>query len=162
MKTLSTILNKEFDFQTFHAGLHVDDNLWQHDKWSIIINGESFDYRTGIGHRKPINNFSRVKQEFNRIMNANPKQEKVNLITYNRKLSAVSKPVAPKIDDVLYSLITDADLSIESFQDFCDNLGYDTDSIKALNIYNSCVENGKKLKKFIPDFYAACELFQDY
>ncbi len=46
----------------------------------------------------------------------------------------------------LSCLVADARAAHEqSFVDFCNNYGYDTDSIKALNIYKSCKKQHKKL-----------------
>lgn len=46
-------------------------------------------------------------------------------------------PKRPKKKDVLYSMIMD-DVSGLSFNDFCDEFGYDNDSIKALETYKVC------------------------
>lgn len=72
MKTKSNILNKEFDFKVHHVALIVSDDLWLNDKWMVIINGQTFDYHTGIGHREPLNEW--WGQEFNRLMSLNPKK----------------------------------------------------------------------------------------
>ncbi len=55
------------------------------------------------------------------------------------------KPKAPSAADLLYSVLLDASYSAITFEDFCNNLGYDTDSRKALETYLLCQENGKKL-----------------
>lgn len=48
----------------------------------------------------------------------------------------------PKKRDVLYCLLSDAECFSSSgdFEDFCANLGYDTDSIKARDAYEECKE----------------------
>ena len=51
MKTRSEQLDRDFDFTLMHLGLTLKDN-WPCDKWAAIIEGESFEYFTGIGHRK--------------------------------------------------------------------------------------------------------------
>lgn len=160
MKTKSNILNKEFDFKVHHVALIVSDDLWLNDKWMVIINGQTFDYHTGIGHREPLNEW--WGQEFNRLMSLNPKKDKANLTMYASKLEAVSKPKPLNIDDVLYSLVLDSQLSSEDFEDFCANLGYDEDSRKAEEIYRDCRKNAKKVKTFINNLEEAYELFQDY
>ena len=58
-----------------------------------------------------------------------------------------NKPVRPELGDVLHSLILDASACDESFEDWCMNFGYDTDSRKALEIYLSCQNIGTKLRK---------------
>src|SRR3954465_9738154 len=106
METLSKILNKSFDFSATHVGLLVNDDLWVHDKWIVVINGESFDYHTGIGHRVEKDRYS--QEDFKKRMNQNPKKTKDNLLLYANELKKVSKLKPIEIDDVLYSLITDA------------------------------------------------------
>lgn len=48
-----------------------------------------------------------------------------------------NKPKKPTKKDILYSMILD-DVSNTNFSDFCDNFGYNKDSIKALKIYEGC------------------------
>lgn len=52
------------------------------------------------------------------------------------------EPVYPDLYDVESALVSDAQC-IESsitFEDFCDDLGYSKDSIRALKIYAACQE----------------------
>ena len=53
MKTLSKILNKEFDFVVNHLGLFLTDDLHLHlhDKYIVIIEGQDFEYRKEIGKK---------------------------------------------------------------------------------------------------------------
>jgi len=165
----SEVLNKEFDFKVLHIGLFVDDNLWQYDKWTVVINGQTFDYHTGIGHRKPKKgylaggkNWHGYKNEATYFLNGRFKQDKHNLKEVNKHLLKLTDVNKPKIDDVLYSLIIDSDALNDNFFNWCDNFGYDSDSRKALKIYEDCVNNGRKVEKFIPNLDEARELFQDY
>jgi hypothetical protein len=160
METISKTLNKKFDFKAQNVGLFLDDNLWVHDKWIVTINGETFDYMTGIGHRTELNRF--CKDDFNRIKNQNPTKSKSNLLLYIETFSKVSKSKPLDIDDVLYSLLSDATFGSYSFDDFCDELGYDNDSIKATEIYKACQKNAKKVKTFISNIDEAQELFSEY
>ena len=52
----------------------------------------------------------------------------------------------PELELVLDALRTDF-ISSGSFQDFCDNFGYDQDSIEASKIYKACLKNTEKVKK---------------
>jgi hypothetical protein len=160
MKTLSTILNKEFDFKAVHIGLFLNDDLWMHDKWKVVINGQDFDYNTGIGHR--VEDIPFNKAEFKRVMSINLKKEKENLLLYIDNLKSVSKVKPLNIDDVLYSLILDCEAGQMLFSDFCDNFGYDEDSIAHNEIHKQCQANTKKVRMFIPNIEEAAELFQDY
>lgn len=68
----------------------------------------------------------------------------------------------PTIKDVMYSLVMDSDAIEYSFSEWCDNLGYDNDSIKAKAIYEACTENFKKVYRLGIDLQKAQEYFQDY
>ena len=160
MKTLSKILNKEFDFVVNHLGLFLTDELYICDKYIVLIEGQDFEYSCGIGHRIELDRFR--KEAFQKIMNKNPQKNKANLLMYIDELKKVSKPKPLNIDDILYSLILDGQFSNETFDDFCDNFGYNNDSIKANEIYRACQKNSKKVKTFITDIDKASELFQDY
>lgn len=73
------------------------------------------------------------------------------------------KPQKPELSSVLYSLVMDASACDESFEDWCSNFGYDTDSRKALETYLSCQESASKLHKagiYITDDLR--EFLQDY
>ncbi len=160
MKTHSTILNKDFDFKPTHLGIFLNDDLSIQSKWVVIIENESFEYFTCIGHLEVKDIFR--KDRFKELQNLNPKKTKENLLHYVEELRKVSKPKPLNIDDVLYCLISDASLSNDSFEDFCFNLGYNEDSINHLNIYNECKKNGKKVKTFIKNIEEAQELFNEY
>lgn len=72
------------------------------------------------------------------------------------------QPKAPKLDDVLHSLIMDSEAMNISFDEWCDNFGYDTDSRGALKTYLACQENGLKLRRTGIDIEAHRERLQDY
>jgi hypothetical protein len=160
MKTISKILNKEFDFQVNHLGLFLNDDLWIHDKYIVLIDEQDFEYSRGIGHR--VVNYPLYKKDFQRVMNKTPQKNKANLLIHIDNVKAVSKPKPLNIDDVLYSLILDSQAGQGTFEDFCDNFGYNEDSIKHSEIYKACQKTAKKVKTFIPNLEEASELFQDY
>jgi hypothetical protein len=160
MKATSKILNKDFDFTFNHLGLFVTDELHLTDKYVVIIEGQDFEYSQGIGFRVELDRFK--KEAFQKLMNKNPQKTKSNLLFYAEEIKKVSKPKPLDIDDILYSLILDSQAGNETFDDFCDNFGYDNDSIKANDIYRACQKNAKKVRTFIKDIDQANELFQDY
>lgn len=59
------------------------------------------------------------------------------------------KAVAPKAATVLHCLCYDAECGSDTFEEFCGNLGYDTDSRKALKTYLACQEIGSKLRQLL-------------
>ena len=54
----------------------------------------------------------------------------------------MGRPKKPTKKDILYSMIMD-DINDMNFNGFCDNFGYDKDSIKALKIYKACQKQTK-------------------
>lgn len=59
------------------------------------------------------------------------------------------RPVAPTAASVLYSLLLDAQGAEQPFGYWAADYGYDTDSIKALGIYNACCEIRRDLYKLL-------------
>ena len=57
------------------------------------------------------------------------------------------KPVAPTAASVLYCLLSDSEAAGETFEDWCLNYGYDSDSRKAERIYFQCQQTATGLRK---------------
>jgi len=57
------------------------------------------------------------------------------------------KPVKPSVACVLHSLLLDGAAMNQSFDDWCDEYGYNSDSIKDFNTYRKCVHTGRALRK---------------
>lgn len=57
----------------------------------------------------------------------------------SRLVDKRNNPKKPTKKDLLYSMIIN-DVSNMNFNDFCDEFGYDKDSIKALEIYKGCLK----------------------
>lgn len=62
--------------------------------------------------------------------------------TNNGKSDIIHKPVEPTAYDILAGLEKN---EVGTFADFCDNYGYDTDSIKALKTYELVAEEYKQV-----------------
>jgi len=126
------------------------DTLRTVDQWRVTISSKaglhSFDYFTGLGLR------IRTYYGYGRKWDA------------MRKKHYDDKPKKPKVADVLHSLIMDASAADENFDDWCDNFGLSSDSIKALNTYKACLDTARALRKhFSPDTLRTVrELLQDY
>jgi len=165
MKTKSEQLKIEVEYKTKHLELTQDENFWVFDSWAVWINGERFDYKTGIGHRarRVVIGAGQDRKEFERLKSMNPRKDRKNIEMFIQRFEGISKPVAPSLDDVLYSLITDADALSMYFQEWADCFGYDQDSRKALETYEACRKNGEKLISagITPDEKTR-EAFQDY
>lgn len=61
---------------------------------------------------------------------------------------ALEFKVKPSLPDVLYSLLLDgsADFDASTFEQWCADYGYDTDSRAALATYEACCDTGRKLR----------------
>jgi hypothetical protein len=137
---------------------------WECDQWRVTFRREghiaasvlrefSTDYFTGLGHRVyPKGWWPHFDKTLTRNTLAWHEQEK-------RK-----KPVAPDAAGVLHSLCMDAQAANESFSDWCDNYGYSSDSITALNTYQACEKIGREMRAFFGSDVARqlAKLVQDY
>ena len=61
----------------------------------------------------------------------------------------------PSAADVLSCIISDATSGEDSFEDFCSNLGYDSDSRKAEATFKACKKMGPKVRKLLGDDFDA-------
>ena len=57
------------------------------------------------------------------------------------------------VADVLYSLLLDAEAGSQTFEDFCGDLGYDTDSRSAYATWQACKKVRTKLRRFLDTSY---------
>lgn len=57
----------------------------------------------------------------------------------------------PNLKNVLESLQSDASAAVATFEDFCSDFGYDSDSREAEHIYNGCHANRNKLNDLFGD-----------
>lgn len=114
------------------AGTGLVRDKWECDGWRIAFSiGARIDGHSDGTGRKP------VREEFDFYTGI------------GHRSKSLGKPVAPHISDVLHSLILDGYAIETNFVDWADEFGYDSDSIKALTIYNACIENYKKLSRVI-------------
>jgi len=134
-----TITKMDCVFKAVLIGESVDSDKWKHDLWSITIDRARkplfvAQYRTGLGLRKKVS------------------------------FKPAELQVAPTAACVLHSITMDATAIDLSFDDWACNFGYDTDSIKALNIYQDCCKIAKELRKVFSaaEVSELRELLQDY
>ncbi len=75
-----------------------------------------------------------------------------------------AKPVQPHIAGLIYSILLDSTTCDYSFDEWCNESGYDTDSRRAYRAYLQCQEEyGKFCKLFSSDEIAVLrEILQDY
>ena len=121
-----------------YLGESINDN-WKYDKWTVTFAGkgrnkQEFEYHTGLGHRQCVKPRPFVWGNYSAM-------QRKTWIKENEL------PVSPFAGAVLYCLLSDMSCANDTFDDWCGNMGYDTDSRKALQTYLSCQENGTKLRK---------------
>lgn len=68
---------------------------------------------------------------------------------HRQKGAAIAPPSAA---DILYSLMSDGSaIDAGTFDDWCDEFGYDVDSIKARGMYDQCLQTGLRLRAAFGD-----------
>lgn len=130
---------------SYHEGIDWSEDKYPKDIWvsTLCFEGRkaSFDFRTGMGSRKPDMGWKPDGPEkwHNRYSGD----------TVRGYADALSKRVlktqSPEVADVLRRVIDDASACETIFDDWCSELGYNNDSLSALNVYLTCQRNGKKL-----------------
>ena len=55
----------------------------------------------------------------------------------------------PTVEGIMENIVSDASVNDMSFEDFCAEFGYDTDSRKAERTYNACIKQTKALKRLL-------------
>lgn len=112
-------------------------------EWLVIFpGGISTKYYTGLGHRteKKQATFGSDRGEYQRLSRASINDLGLKALL---RLSTANKP---ELEDILHSMAMDGTAADESFQDWCDNFGYDTDSLKAFNTYQACMASAKDVR----------------
>lgn len=112
-----------------------------HFLYSVTVNGEVFEFRTGSGWAVPYHDEKTGKK------NKKPENSKAlpDLFLWVK---------LPTINDVMESLFLDSEAAASSFYDFCDDCGYSKDSIKALDIYKACLTTREQLKRALKGEYS--------
>lgn len=129
------------------------DKRWPHFHWRCVLTREgrehATEYRTGIGHINPM-----------------PPRYRDHLSESLRKedwLRDRKAPVAPSPASVLASLLSDGQSASDTFESFCGEMGYDTDSRKALETYLACQGAGTAMRRFLAEHYQAfCDAAAEY
>jgi hypothetical protein len=127
------------------------DNETKRFEFKVFINGVSFDYWVGMGWAKYKKSFKPIedRQYLGESKLGLSQEDKTN---WKRVYGdeAWNNPLMLEVPcqwTVLDSLFLDAGCGDQTFVDFCDDLGYNNDSISALKTYMACQENGVKLRK---------------
>lgn len=160
-KTLSDYLETiGFEYSVEYKGEQTRDK-WQCDAWLFTVGAGEFDYYTGLGYRR-LSDYDRNRVEHSYPLPRHPRT--VHYMNYVAALEKAKKPVPPPIAGLLYSIIMDGMACDMTFEDWCGDLGYDTDSRKALETYLLCQSTSAKYKKIFKSEQRAIieEILQDY
>ena len=132
--------------------------------WRIMFGDIHTDYMQGIGHVPNYSEWGRGRRTLHVAEREGQAAEKGRYWpSKNSNLFGTGKKIpAPKLIDVLHSLVIDAD-AIEHgcFEDWADTFGYDPDSRKAYETYQACIGIALKLRQHI-NLNEAREAFEDY
>jgi hypothetical protein len=140
-QVISVLSNAGIKFNIIPAGSGLKRDNWECDGWMLQLhknnNTQMFEYYTGIGHREVSKVDAQwITREFN--------SGKFPRGNFKHKMEQYTKPVAPEVCGIIHTLNLDSQALDESFPSWCDNFGYDSDSLKALNVYNQCCDTAKK------------------
>ncbi len=131
-----TSVHMGIEEKTYETGsIHAKGSYLQ-DNWNVTIsyNGKSYStkYFSGIGHRKLIRSAKKEGKGYYDNLFGGFKTE------MEACKSQWLKVVEPTLADVMCCLLSDSQCCSGTFEDFCNELGYNSDSIKALNTYLAC------------------------
>lgn len=68
---------------------------------------------------------------------------------YNEAVRGLFEDAKLSLQTVIHSLLSDSRAGEMSFTDFCSDFGYDTDSRKALAVWEACVETNGKFRALV-------------
>jgi len=115
------------------------DKPWECFQWRVTFakgtTWQTFDYYCGLAH-----------------------------VIKAKRFFEPDKPRPPTAATVLHSLLLDATATEENFSDWCSNYGYSDDSMKALRVYQDCIETGRRLRTLFTSEQRAelAKLLEDY
>lgn len=125
-----------------------------------------FDFFTGLGLRsKPDASMRmRARLDFPGLSQKDIENRTGYGRRYLARVEKLRKPAEPSPASVLYSLTLDSSAVGQSFESWCGEYGYDTDSRKTHQTYMDCQANADKLARvFAPDVIRQLsEALQEY
>jgi hypothetical protein len=121
------------------------DKRWPHFAWRVTLTlgdrSHATDYKTGVGHVNPMPSRFMPNE-------AQPTREKWWRINHKG-------PKRPSAADIISALMSDASSGADTFEDFCSNLGYDTDSRRAMDTYLACQAASTAMRRLLGQHYTA-------
>ena len=134
---------------------------WDCDSWKFTIGKFDFDYYTGMGHRVLT---AQAKLEVERKFPLPLHPSTQHYRNYKLALKAAETPGVPHVTGLLACLVSVEDYCTTSFEEWCNETGYSTDSRKALDRYLQSQRDFSKFKQALPAEIREKlkELLQDY
>lgn len=134
---------------------------WPCISFHVQIGRETFNYSLGIGHvdwkkarKAAFESFSFIyngedKLFLNVLASGGTPKDKQYTAALAAKVAKI-QDVKPNPAEVLGCVCRDGlDVEQNSFEDWCSNLAYDTDSRKVLATFNACRDNGSKARRIV-------------
>lgn len=142
---------------------------WVHLLYTITVRGQVFSYRMGEGHvpwgkvvagdyvvRVKGGKALRMTMEQRGMAQRKTEQPHIRwaahmLEAWAGTCAAIANAagVAPDVGEVLGCVARDGEAINQTFEDWCGEFGYDSDSRKAEETYNACIAEGRKLRRIL-------------
>lgn len=159
MSNLSRVVSKlGIKLTATHKGLvippeNTKGDKWEHDLWSVTLSYQgrelTTEYRTGLGHRKMAQGTKKTHNGLTTFYYSLHNGGTPNYTTTQAAQAGLLVVKTPDVADVVLSLIVDSSCAEHTFDEWCSEFGYDTDSRKALDTYLKCQENYIKLRQLL-------------
>lgn len=119
------------------------------DEWLCVFTYEGrpnepveIPFFTGIGLRSKVEDTPEGRRVAEGLKGSHR-----NSLAWDDARKKYCKPVRPSAASVLHSMVLDSDACNMSFNEWCSDFGYDTDSRKAYATYEACQKSGDQLKR---------------
>lgn len=143
--TLGLTLNSTFIPKSQSRNAQTDQDQLNYKITLTRENSSAYittDYSIGIGHLPDFNHSDKSIDYAERI-----KRAVESARWYSNKKRMWVKVPEPSMDDVIYSLLMDANaIDYPTFELWAAEFGYNPDSIKARRIYRACLEIGLRMR----------------
>lgn len=178
MKTTSPTPDISFlaNQPVFHSlGFNYLDEQWM---YAVTMGGQQFQYSGGLWAFVPqpyqkkkqysdtfftVDPRAAIKHELERFPNSRLNsiarhitqgrvqiKKNINDADVRAYVGIIGKHNRPDAASFLHCMLSDMEAGEHcSFQDFCDNFGYDNDSIKALETYQACQQGARKFRQVV-------------
>ena len=139
----SYLASQDITVTPYFTRAATSDDGWEHDAFTVSLasasNNFSTSYMTGTGHRTT-HRSRKAKMALSRALYPDT-HIKTASKTANDMIAHI-----PAQASILSSLILDAQAGDMLFNDWCDDYGYDSDSISAFDTYQACCKTHAQLR----------------